>query len=120
MLSACLLNGKAQEERGWKQFRKLEATMDNLITDAYLDLTGADVAFSHGWRYGASVLPGEVTVGDLWQMIPTNLEVFTIEMTGKEIRQKLEESLQSVYAPDAFNQKGRKWGAEKSCTSEKI
>lgn len=29
----------------------LEATMDNPITDAYLDITGADVAFSHGWRY---------------------------------------------------------------------
>lgn len=84
----------------------LEATMDNLITDAYLALTGADVAFSHGWRYGAPVLPGAVTVGDLWQMIPTNPEVFTIEMTGREIRQKLEASLQSVYAPDAFNQKG--------------
>lgn len=84
----------------------LEATMDNLITDAYLDLTGAEVAFSHGWRYGAPVVPGDVTAGDLWQMIPTDPEVFTIEMTGSEIRQKLEESLQSVYAPDAFNQKG--------------
>jgi len=30
----------------------LETTMDNLITDAYVDATGADVALSHGWRYG--------------------------------------------------------------------
>ncbi len=84
----------------------LEATMDNLITDSYLELTGADVAFSHGWRYGAPILPGDVKVGDLWQMIPTNPEVFVIEMTGAEIRQKLEMSLESVYAPNAFNQKG--------------
>lgn len=84
----------------------LESTMDNVITDAYLDLTGAEVAFSHGWRYGAPILPGEVTVGHLWQMIPTNPEVFTVEMTGAEIRRKLEASLESVYAPDARNQKG--------------
>lgn len=84
----------------------LEAPMDNLITDAYLDLTGADVAFSHGWRYGSPIMPGDVTVGDLWQMIPTNPEVFTVEMTGRQIRQKLEESLESVYSSDPFKQKG--------------
>ena len=84
----------------------LEATMDNLITDAYLNVTGADVAFSHGWRYGAPIMPGDVTVGDLWQIIPTNPEVFTVEMTGAQIRQKIEASLEAVYAPDAFNQKG--------------
>ncbi|MBI3654210.1 MAG: 5'-nucleotidase C-terminal domain-containing protein [Acidobacteria bacterium] len=84
----------------------LEATMDNLITDAYLELTGADVAFSHGWRYGAPIPPGAVTVGDLWQIIPTNPEIFVVEMSGAEIRHKLEKSLESVYAPDAFNQKG--------------
>ena len=84
----------------------LEATMDNVITDAYRDLTGAEVAFSHGWRYGAPILPGDVTVGDLWQIIPTDPEIFTLEMTGQQIRQKLEASLESVYAADPFNQKG--------------
>ncbi len=84
----------------------LEATMDNLITDAYLEVTGADIAFSHGWRYGAPLPPGDVTVGDLWQIIPTNPELFVVEMTGAEIREKLEMSLESVYASDAFSQKG--------------
>ncbi|MHB8960288.1 MAG: bifunctional metallophosphatase/5'-nucleotidase [Candidatus Limnocylindrales bacterium] len=84
----------------------LEATMDNLITDAYRDLTGAEVAFSHGWRYGVPVPPGDVTVGDLWQVIPTDPEIFTVTMTGSQIRQRLEASLESVYAPDPFDQKG--------------
>lgn len=84
----------------------LESPMDNLITDSYLSLTQADVAFSHGWRYGAPVVAGEVTQGDLWQIIPTNPEVFTARMTGEEIRETLEESLESVYAPDALRQKG--------------
>jgi sulfur-oxidizing protein SoxB len=84
----------------------LEATSDNLITDACLDLTGAEVAFSHGWRYGAPIVPGPVTAGDLWQLVPTNPEIFTAEMTGDEILAKLEESLEGVYAPSAYNQKG--------------
>ncbi len=84
----------------------LEATMDNLLTDAYLDLTGAEVAFSHGWRYGSPILSGDVTLGDLWQIIPTNPEVVTFELSGAQILQRIEANLHSVYAPDAFNQKG--------------
>ena len=70
--------------------------MDNLITDSYLSMTGTDVSFSHGWRYGAPLVAGDVTQGDLWQIIPTNPEVFTAEMTGEEIRETIEESLESV------------------------
>lgn len=41
--------------------------MDAVITDAYRASTGADVALSHGWRYGTPIPPGPVTAGDLWQ-----------------------------------------------------
>lgn len=95
-----------QTATGLDRMTVLEATMDNLITDAYRDLTGAEVAFSHGWRYGVPIPPGDVTVGDLWQMIPTDPEIFTVNMTGFQIRQRLEASLESVYAPDPFEQKG--------------
>lgn len=84
----------------------LEATMDNLITDAYLDISGADVAFSHGWRYGSPIPPGNVTLGDIWQIIPTNPEIFTVQVKGSEILNKLEESLESVFTGNAFQQKG--------------
>ncbi len=50
--------------------------------------------------------PGDVTVQDLWQMIPTNPEVFTVEMSGQEILDKLEDSLESVYAADPYRQRG--------------
>jgi S-sulfosulfanyl-L-cysteine sulfohydrolase len=84
----------------------LESTMDNLITDAYLDTTGADVAFSHGWRYGPPVPAGDVTVGNLWEIIPTNPEIMTVELTGEQILQRLEANLESVFAGDTFKQKG--------------
>lgn len=84
----------------------LETPMDNLITDSYLALTEVDAAFSHGWRYGAPVMAGPVTVGDLWQMIPTNPEVFTAELTGEQILSLIERSFESVYSPDPLRQKG--------------
>jgi sulfur-oxidizing protein SoxB len=84
----------------------LEATMDNLLLQALQDLTGADLAFSNGWRYGAPVPPGPVTVNDLWNIIPTNPPVSTVEITGRELRVMMEENLEHTFSRDPYNQMG--------------
>ncbi|GLI47604.1 bifunctional metallophosphatase/5'-nucleotidase [Methanoculleus bourgensis] len=84
----------------------LEATMDNLLLQALLDLTGADMAFSNGWRYGAPVPPGPVTVNDLWNIIPVNPQVSTVEITGRELRAMMEENLERTFARDPYDQMG--------------
>ena len=84
----------------------LESPMDNLITQAYIQSTGADVAISHGWRYGTPIPPGPITAGDLWQMIPTNPELFTIELTGSEVVRMLEKSIERTFAGDTLRQQG--------------
>lgn len=84
----------------------LESPMDSLITDAFRASTGADVAISHGWRYGTPIPPGPVTAGDLWQMIPTNPELVTVRLTGAELRRMLELSLERALAGDALRQQG--------------
>ncbi|MCY0900042.1 MAG: 5'-nucleotidase C-terminal domain-containing protein [Firmicutes bacterium] len=84
----------------------LEAPMDRLITDAYLEYTEADIAFSHGWRYGAPILPGTVTQSDLYGMIPTNPQLFETAWDGDTLRQFLEKNLESVFAANPFEQKG--------------
>ena len=84
----------------------LEAPMDDLITSAYLAATDADVALSHGWRYGTPIPPGRITAGDLWQMIPTNPELFTVKLRGAELRRLLETSLERTFAGDVLRQQG--------------
>ena len=84
----------------------LEATMDNLLLQALLDLTGADMAFSNGWRYGAPVPPGPITVNDLWNIIPVNPPVSTVEITGRELRAMMEENLERTFARDPYDQMG--------------
>ena len=84
----------------------LESSMDNFLTCAYLAATGADVAVSHGWRYGAPIPPGPITAGDLWRIIPTNPELFTVRLTGDELRRMLERSIEQSFASDPLRQQG--------------
>ena len=83
-----------------------EAPMDKLITDAYFSAFECDAAFSHGWRYGHPIASGPVTLYDLHTIIPTNPELFTLELTGKELWNALEHNLEQVYSSDPFEQKG--------------
>lgn len=84
----------------------LEATMDNVLLDSMASAAGTQLAFSNGWRYGAPILPGTVTMEHLWNMIPTAPPISTVELTGDEIRAMLEANLERTYAADPYCQMG--------------
>jgi 2',3'-cyclic-nucleotide 2'-phosphodiesterase (5'-nucleotidase family) len=84
----------------------LETTMDNFLLQALLESTGAQLAFSNGWRFGAPIIPGGVTVNDLYNMIPMNPPISTVELTGEEIVAMLEENLERTFACDPYDQMG--------------
>lgn len=84
----------------------LDAPMDDVLLAAIAATARTEIAFSNGWRYGAPVPPGPITLNDLWNIIPPNPPVSTVELSGGEIRQMMEESLQSTFAADPFEQMG--------------
>ncbi len=84
----------------------LESTMDNFLLHSLLATTGAQVAFSNGWRYGAPIPPGPVTLNDLYNIIPMNPPVMTVELTGEEMREMLEENLERTLSRDPYDQMG--------------
>lgn len=84
----------------------LETTMDNFLLQALLESTGAQLAFSNGWRYGAPIVPGKITLNDLYNIIPMNPPVSTIELTGEELMAMLEENLERTFSCDPLNQMG--------------
>lgn len=88
------------------RFAQLETTMDNFLLEALLSTTNAEIAFSNGWRYGAPIPVGEITMNDLWNIIPTNPPVSTVEMTGAEIVMMLEENIEHTFSRDPYNQMG--------------
>lgn len=84
----------------------MEATMDNFLLQSLVDLTGAQIAFSNGWRYGAPIPPGPITLNDLWNIIPVNPPVSTVNLTGKEIWAMMEENLEHTFSRDPYMQMG--------------
>lgn len=99
------------------RYTNLEATMDNVLLDALSAAAGTEIAFSNGWRYGAPIPAGEVTVNDLWNIIPTNPPVETVELTGAELWAMMEENLHHTFADDPYEQMG---GYVKRCRGVNI
>lgn len=88
------------------RYSMLEASMDKVLLDAVAEAAGVEIAFSNGWRYGAPIPPGPITINDLWNIIPTNPLVSTVELTGDEIRRMLEENLERTFAANPYEQMG--------------
>jgi sulfur-oxidizing protein SoxB len=84
----------------------METTMDNFLLQALQESTGAQMVFSNGWRFGAPIILGEVTVNDLYNMIPMNPPISTVELTGEEIVSMLEENLERTFARNPYDQMG--------------
>ncbi|MEG0444095.1 MAG: 5'-nucleotidase C-terminal domain-containing protein, partial [Carnobacterium sp.] len=84
----------------------LEGPLDNFLLDAIVHHTGSDVAFSNGWRYGAPIVKGDITLRELFQIIPMNPPISTAELTGDEIWEMLEENLENTYSGNPYHQMG--------------
>lgn len=84
----------------------LETSLDNLLLLALKESTGTELAFSNGWRYGAPILAGQVTLNNLYNLIPMDPPVSTVELTGEEVMEMLEENLERTFSRDPFNQMG--------------
>jgi 2',3'-cyclic-nucleotide 2'-phosphodiesterase (5'-nucleotidase family) len=76
------------------------------LLQSLLDVTGAQLAFSNGWRYGAPIPPGPITMEDLWRIIPVNPPVSVCKLTGDELWTMMEENLERTFARDPYDQMG--------------
>lgn len=88
------------------RYQMLHCPMDDFLLDAIAASAGTEIAFSNGWRYGAPIPPGPITVNDLWNIVPTNPVVSTVEISGAEIVAMLEASLERTFAADPYDQMG--------------
>ena len=79
--------------------RRGESTLGNVITDAMLEATGADVALTNGGGIRASIEKGEITLGDAMRAFPFTNFLSTIEVKGKDILDAIEFGVDAY--PDA-------------------
>jgi sulfur-oxidizing protein SoxB len=83
-------------------------TGDQLLVDALLDVQGAEIAFSPGFRWGTTLLPGQAITREwLMDMTATTYSYATVtEMTGEMIKTILEDVGDNLFNPDPYYQQG--------------
>ncbi len=83
-------------------------TWDDLICNALLEEREADIALSPGFRWGASLLPGqEITREDLFNCTAMSYPAaYRNEMTGDFLHTVLEDVADNLFNPDPYYQQG--------------
>jgi sulfur-oxidizing protein SoxB len=83
-------------------------TFDQLICNAMIDVQGADMAFSPGFRWGTSLLPGDtITLEHLMDQTAITYPTATLNnLTGAQIREIMEDVADNLYHEDPYYQQG--------------
>ncbi len=70
--------------------RLKESNLANIIADSLIALTGADVAIQNGGGVRASIETGDISIKDIYTVLPFDNTVVVVEATGKTIWETLE------------------------------
>jgi sulfur-oxidizing protein SoxB len=83
-------------------------TFDDLICDALLAERDAEIALSPGFRWGATLLPGQpITVDDVYSMTSiTYPNAYRSQMSGEMLKTILEDVADNLFNPDPYYQQG--------------
>ncbi|MCF8150113.1 MAG: thiosulfohydrolase SoxB [Sulfuritalea sp.] len=81
---------------------------DQLILDALMEVKGADIGFSPGFRWGTTLLPGTaITFEHLMDQTAITYPYATLnEMKGERVKEVLEDIADNLYNPDPYYQQG--------------
>jgi sulfur-oxidizing protein SoxB len=83
-------------------------TFDQVILDALIQAQDAQIAFSPGFRWGTTLLPGEtITREHLMEQTAITYPYATLtDMTGAAIKAVLEDVCDNLFSPDPYYQQG--------------
>ena len=81
---------------------------DQLILDALMEVKGAQIAFSPGFRWGTSILPGQaITFEHVMDQTAITYPYSTLsDMSGEMIKNILEDVCDNLFNPDPYKQQG--------------
>jgi sulfur-oxidizing protein SoxB len=97
-------------------------TVDQVILDALMKVKGAEMAFSPGFRWGTTLLPGQaITTDHVMDWTAITYPYTTVnEFTGEMIKTILEDVCDNLFNPDPYYQQGgdmvRVGGLTYTCT----
>ncbi|NQV54402.1 MAG: thiosulfohydrolase SoxB [Rhodospirillales bacterium] len=83
-------------------------TFDDLICDAILEERDTQIALSPGFRWGATLLPGQdIRVEEVYsQTAITFPKTYRLEFSGQQLKDILEDVADNLFNPDPYFQQG--------------
>lgn len=84
------------DDNGRQAVRYMETNAGDIVTDAYRELSGADVAVTNGGGIRNELPAGHLTYGDIISLLPYENNVCVVEVTGKKIIDMLESCCQAT------------------------
>ncbi len=83
-------------------------TLDQMILDALMEVKGAEIAFSPGFRWGTTILPGQaITFEHVMDQTAITYPYTTLsDLTGEAIKAILEDIADNLFNPDPYYQQG--------------
>lgn len=97
-LSKVIGNSKVYLEGAREFSRTQETNLGNLITDAMLYETGADIAITNGGGIRDSIDEGEITKSEIVKVLPFGNYIVTKALTGAQIKEILEHGIKAYPA----------------------
>lgn len=96
--------GQCASDIAWSSplVRTQESPLGNLAADALRDYCDADIAVQNGGGIRAGLTAGDVTVGDIFAMLPFDNKVTCIEVTGQTVWDALENGVSGY--PETYGQ----------------
>jgi len=83
-----------------------QSSADNLVTDALRARTRQEIAVAEPGRYGATILPGPITVEDVYNLVPMESPVHHMKFSGHSLREMLEAAVDNVVTGDPLERVG--------------
>lgn len=82
-------------------------TWDDVICEALLSERDAEIALSPGVRWGATVIPGDITREDIHSVTSMSYgQAYRNEMTGETLKAVLEDVADNIFNADPYYQQG--------------
>jgi len=83
-------------------------TFDQVILDALMEVKGTEIAFSPGFRFGTTILPGQtITLEHVMDQTAITYPYTTVnELAGETIKNILEDVCDNLFNPDPYYQQG--------------
>lgn len=106
ILNKVVGSSPAELDGVWEDLRIDETNLGRAVTAAYIKATGADVAFENAGGIRASVKSGEITYGDIISVSPYGNYIVTKQVTGKQLKEIIETSIDIQIQCIAANDSG--------------